>query len=149
MHHVLRPQVTFYDVENENGDSRLFRRYSAQLSAKLPLADLVSLSPRFLIASQGPHLEINTGTNVRFQFNNYGSSALHLGSWVRPVTTIDNSFDLDALVLMTGIELDAVLIGLSYDLNLNDVSTARQGAFEVSITYLGEYENDEIFCPKF
>lgn len=148
MHHILQPQVTFYDAE-EGGDSKLFSKYSAQLSAKIPVADLVSISPRFLIASQGPHLEINTGSNVRFQFNSYGGTALHLGTWVRPVRNADDSIDLDALVLMTGIELEAVIIGLSYDLNLTDINTARRGAFELSITYLGDYDNDSILCPKF
>jgi len=148
MHHVLQPQVTFYS-EEEGGDSRLFSQYSAQLSASIPLADLLSISPRFLIASQGPHLEINTGANLRFQFDSFGSTALHLGSWVRPVGNEDNSIGLDALVLMAGIELNAVLVGLSYDLNLDNISTARQGAFELSVTYLGDFENDSILCPKF
>ncbi len=148
MHHIFRPQVTFYSIE-EGGDSKLYSKYSAQLSARIPVADLVSISPRFLIASQGPHLQVNTGSNVRFQFNDYGDTALHLGSWVRPVRNQDDSIDLDALVLMAGIELNAVIIGLSYDLNLQNISTARRGAFEMSITYIGDFEDDGILCPKF
>lgn len=149
MHHVLQPQVTFYNAENQDGDSKLYSKYSAQLSASIPVADLISISPRFLFASQGPHLEMNTGANIRFQFDDFGTSALHLGTWVRPVGNNDDSFDLDAVVLMTGIELNAVLIGLSYDLNLSNISTARRGAFELSLTYLGDFENDGILCPKF
>ncbi len=148
MHHVFQPQVTFYNFD-DGGDSKLFRKYSAQISASIPVSDLMSISPRLLFASQGPHLEINTGANLRYQFNDFGSTALHIGSWVRPVSNEDNSISLDALVLMTGIELNAVIVGLSYDLNLTDIATARRGAFELSITYLGDFENDSILCPKF
>jgi type IX secretion system PorP/SprF family membrane protein len=149
MHHIFRPEVTFYGQEEPAGSSRLYSQYSGQLSATLPLADRVSISPRFLIALQGPHLEMNTGANIRYQFDDFGSNAIHIGSWVRPVGNEDNSLGLDALVVMVGMELNAVLIGLSYDLNLTDISTARQGAFELSITYVGEFDNSEIFCPKF
>ncbi len=148
MHHVLQPQVTFYPTD-DGGDSKLYSKYSAQLSASIPLTDLLSLSPRFLIAAQGPHLEINTGTNFRYQLNDFGSTSFHLGSWVRPVSNEDDSISLDAIVLMAGIELNAVLVGLSYDLNLQSINTVRQGAFELSITYLGDFENDSILCPKF
>ncbi len=149
MHHVLQPQVTFYS-EDDGGDSKLFSKYSAQLSASLPLSDLISISPRFLAAIQGPHFQINTGTNFRIQFDDFGDTALHLGGWVRPVGNEDDSFSLDAAVMMAGIELNAVLIGLSYDLNLTNLSTTRQGAFELSITYLGDFEDDSsILCPKF
>jgi type IX secretion system PorP/SprF family membrane protein len=148
MHHVLQPQVTFYNLDN-GGDSKLYSKYSAQLSASIPLTRLISLSPRFLIASQGPHFQINTGTNLRFQLNDFGSTSFHLGSWVRPVGNEDNSISLDALVLMAGIEINAVIVGLSYDLNLASLSTKRQGAFELSVTYLGDFDDDSIMCPKF
>lgn len=52
---------------------------------------------------------------------------------------------------MVGIEYNNFLLGVSYDTKLNAVGTARdkRGAFEVSIAYLGEYENETILCPKF
>ena len=150
IHHILKPQVTFYSAE-DNGDSRLYSKYSAQISAQLPLTEKLSLTPRFLIASQGPHLEINTGTNFRIAFNDYSNSALHVGGWVRPVSTVDTSYELDAIVAMVGFELGNVLLGLSYDINLNDLTTTRQGqgAFEISLAYLGNFENEAVLCPKF
>ncbi len=150
MHHVLQPQLSFYPTE-EGGDSKLFAKYSAQLSASLPIADLVSISPRLLLALQGPHFQANAGTNFRFKFSDYGDFALHLGGWVRPVRNNDDSFDLDAVVFMAGFELQNVLLGLSYDFNLNDLTTTRngQGAFEISLAYLGQFENDTVLCPKF
>ena len=94
-------------------------------------------------------MQVNAGTNLRFAMGQYGSTALHIGSWVRPVRN-DDGFGLDAVVVLAGIELSNMLIGLSYDLNLRALQVSqRQGAFEISLTYLGNYDNEEIVCPKF
>lgn len=148
-HHVGKSRTAFF--ETSSAGEKLFSKYSAQVAANIPLRrdGRVSLLPRFLVASQGPHLQINTGTNFRFAMGQYGGTALHFGGWARPVRNNDG-FGLDALVALVGIELNNVLIGLSYDLNLQALSAnQRQGAFEISIAYLGNYDNEEIICPKF
>lgn len=158
LHHILEPQVSFYydrDRQLDNpaqfGDSKLFRKISGQLSLRVPVSEKVDLLPRAIIAIQGPHTEINAGTNVRFGLGAFSKSAFHIGGWLRPVTSEDSSFDLDAVVVMAGFEFNNFLLGFSYDATLNDLATARQGqgAFEISIAYLGEYENETILCPKF
>ncbi len=149
LHHFLQPKISFYDNGTEG--SKLYMKISGQLAANIPLTrdNRVSLLPRFLVAKQGPHMEINTGTNFRFAMGQYGSTALHIGSWVRPVRN-DDAIGLDAVVALVGLEFNNVLLGFSYDLNLRALEAKqRQGAFEISITYLGEYENEEILCPKF
>lgn len=151
MHHVFQPQVTFYSPEEE-GDSKLFAKYSVQLSAEVPLARRLSITPRFLFATQGPHTEMNAGTNFKIKLNDYNSSAFHIGGWARPVgNSADNSFSIDAVVAMLGFEFNSVLLGLSYDINLTDLTKTNQGqgAFEISITYLGNSNDDSILCPKF
>ena len=158
LYHILEPQASFFydrtgeltDPE-EFGNSRLFRKYAFQLSARLPINDKIDLLPRAIAAFQGPHAEINVGTNLRFGLGEFNSTALHIGTWVRPVTNKNNTFTLDAVVLMAGFELNNFLLGFSYDATLNDLTTNRQGqgAFEISIAYLGEYENETILCPKF
>lgn len=158
LHHILEPQVSFYyDRDNilddpaQFGSNKLFRKISGQLSVRLPITDRLDLSPRAIIAIQGPHTEINAGTNIRFSLGEFSKAAFHLGGWLRPVTNEESSFDLDAVVVMVGFELNNFLLGLSYDITLNDLTSNRQGqgAFEVSIAYLGEYENETILCPKF
>lgn len=149
MHHIAEPTISFYE-NSEEGD-KLYRKYSAQIAANIPLTNdnSVTLLPRFLIASQGPHREINTGTNFRIAMGEYGSTALHFGSWVRLVRN-DSGSGLDAVVALAGIEFNNVLVGLSYDLNLSALqANQRQGAFELSVAYLGDYDNEEILCPKF
>ncbi len=149
VHHSTQPVVSFYETTAE-GD-RLYRKYSAQFSATLPMSrdNRVSLLPRLLWASQGPHMEVNAGTNIRFAMGEFGGSALHLGSWVRTVRN-DTNTGLDAVVALAGIEINGVLIGLSYDINTTALSQGQQqNAFEISVTYLGNYESEEILCPKF
>lgn len=147
-HHFLSPVVSYYGGTEEG--QKLFPKLSAQLATQIPLSDRVFLLPRALFATQGPHMEINAGTNLKFKFGEYGGRAFHVGTWARPVKN-DTGLGLDALVLMTAFETGNVLVGVSYDLNLKAATKygKRQGAFELTLTYLGEYENEEILCPKF
>ncbi|HHS95263.1 MAG TPA: type IX secretion system membrane protein PorP/SprF, partial [Phaeodactylibacter sp.] len=155
MHHVLSPEVSFYESPEEDPDlfprSRLYRQLSAQLALNIQLSDNLFLSPRILYAQQGPHREVNTGTNLRIKLNDFNNNSIHLGTWLRPVYNQDKSYSLDAVVALVGLELGAVTIGLSYDANLTDLSTYRQGqgAFEFSIAYIGSFDNEDILCPKF
>ena len=149
LHHFLQPKVSFY--ENSAEGDKLYRKASGQLLANLPLnrSGRISLLPRLLVSAQGPHLEINAGTNVRVVMGQYGGNAIHFGTWLRPVRN-DDGIGLDAVVALLGIELNSFVIGLSYDLNLRALQfSQRQGAFEISVAYLGNYDNDEIVCPKF
>lgn len=149
-HHFLEPKISFYD--NSGPGDKLYAKASTQLAANLPLTkdNRVQINPRLLFALQGPHLEVDAGANMRFALGQYGSTALHFGAWARPVRNSDNGFGLDAAVALFGLEINNVLFGLSYDLNLKALQAKqRQGAFEISITYLGNYNNEEIICPKF
>ena len=147
--HLSQPTISFYETKNE-GD-KLYMKINGQLAASIPLTDdnKVSLLPRMLVAFQGPHMEINAGANIRTALGRYGGSALHFGSWVRPVRNNDG-VGLDAVVALLGFEVSNVLFGVSYDLNLKALQAKqRQSAFEISVAYLGNYDNEEIVCPKF
>jgi len=154
LHHIAQPKVSFYedptDIRAKPG-GKLYRKANLQLSASIPFdrSNRVSMQPRVLAAVQGPHMEINAGTNFRFAMGQYGGSALHFGTWARPVRN-DGGFGLDAVVALFGLEVNSMLIGFSYDLNVNALqANQRQGAFELSISYLGNYDNEKVLCPKF
>ncbi len=149
MHHFNQPNLSFY---REDGiETNLFVKYSAQLGSTINTSSRVKVFPRVLFATQGPHMELNIGSNVRILFNDYNSTAFHVGSWVRPVAFDDSGMGLESIVLLAGIEYQNVLFGLSYDLNMHDLQNYQQGqgAFEISIAYLGAYENETIICPTF
>lgn len=149
LHHFLQPTISFYETDAE-GD-KLYMKLNGQFAASLPLTrdNRVSLLPRVLVAIQGPHMEINAGANIRTAMGKYGGSAVHFGAWARPVRNSDG-LGLDAVVAMLGFEISSVLLGLSYDLNIGALQAKqRQSAFEISVAYLGNYDNEEIVCPKF
>jgi type IX secretion system PorP/SprF family membrane protein len=156
MHHLLEPNVSFL-AANPNTEiqipepNKLFRKYSGQIAARFPLGDQFFLIPRALFSLQGPHLEVNAGSNLRIAMGDYTPFAIHIGSWVRPVKNADQSFSLDAVVAMVGIEFNNLLFGFSYDLNLDDLALPgpNRSSFEISVAYLGNFENEEILCPKF
>jgi type IX secretion system PorP/SprF family membrane protein len=149
IHHFTQPNVSFY-TRPDIAPSTLFAKYSAQLSFQIPIAEGLMILPRFLVASQGPHLEANVGTNFRFVIDRTYGTAMHIGGWVRPVKNLEG-YGVDAAVLMAGLEYNNILFGLSYDLNLPTLTGYKryQNTFEVSIVYLGDFENDEIVCPAF
>lgn len=153
MHHVLQPQVSFYPATQNapGGDSKLYARYSAQVSYEFPVGERMSAIPRALWAKQGPHMELTAGSNLRIPIDSYTGNAIQAGIWARPVSNEDDSFSLDAIIAMIGLEWNNVLFGLSYDINLDDITTYKQGqqSFEFSILYLGDFDNESILCPKF
>lgn len=152
MHHFTEPTVSFYHQTNPETtlpDNKLDTRYAAQFSAYLPATDGIQLQPRVIFDSQGSHMKLDAGLNVRINTSSYKNIAMHIGGYVRPVQDYDKSTRVDALVALLGIEFNNVLIGMSYDLNLGELSDFNRRTFEFSVAYLGEYEDDVILCPKF
>ncbi len=152
MHHITKPTVSFYhndDPETSLPENNLATRYSVQLSAYVPLTDAIQLQPRAIFDSQDEHLKLDAGLNVRINTSEYRNIAMHIGGYVRPVKDFDDSYRMDAVVALLGIELNNVLLGMSYDLNMGELSDFNRRTFELSIAYLGEYEDEVILCPKF
>ncbi len=153
--HFLEPQVSFYydkDRPDDSPSSKLLMKYTGHLGLIVPIGRGLQIHPRGLFYSQGPHLAINAGANFRFLVDKSKGTALHLGGWARPVSTAEDNLILDAVVAMAGIEMNNFLIGFSYDINtdaFNRAGSPQQSAFEISVAYLGQYEDDTVLCPKF
>ena len=150
-HHINQPNISFYGRDEESGaEEPLDMKLTAHVAGTLPLTSTMRLLPRALVQYQGESLEALVGSNIRFQFDEYSTSALHLGSWVRGVRTVE-SFAADAVVALVGFEYKGVLLGTSYDLGLSQFTDGNrgQGAFEISLAYLGDYDNDSLTCPTF
>ncbi len=153
--HFHTPNISFFrasssqnpDLEKEN---ILFPKYSGYVNTDFKFSEVFTLSPRALFLWQGPHQELNVGASARLGLGPYGTQAFHVGTFLRPVRDFD-SYTLDALILLAGFEYSNMLIGFSYDLSLRDLVNDRQGigVFELSISYIGEYENSSDFCPQF
>ncbi|RMF02503.1 MAG: type IX secretion system membrane protein PorP/SprF [Bacteroidetes bacterium] len=157
MHHVFEPEMSWYyraqdpSMRDERLSSTLYRKYSAHIGLRIPIGEATQFLPRTLVYTQGPHLSFNAGANLRFLLNDITGTALHLGGWARPVRNADNTTELDAVVTMIGIEHQNFLLGFSYDISPGQftLNTRSRNAFEISVAYLGEYEDETVLCPKF
>lgn len=161
VHHFLTPPVGFYARNDEFGifdEDPLDIKYTVQISGSLPLGTYLSILPRFVGAYQGPHLKVDAGTNFRIGLGELQKIALHIGGYARLVANetdvvgaadvTPDAFNVPTAVALLGIEYSNVLFGFSYDLHLQDIGLG-QNAFEISIAYLGEYEDELLLCPKF
>ena len=151
IHHVNQPNLSFYGRDNDTlAAVPLARKYTAHVAGTIPINSTTRLLPRALLQSQGQSLEALVGSNVRFQFDAFSSTAMHVGGWVRGVRTVE-SFGADAAVILVGFEYQGVMLGTSYDFGVSQFTAGNRGrgAFEISLAFLGNYENDSLLCPSF
>ncbi|HLF64519.1 MAG TPA: PorP/SprF family type IX secretion system membrane protein [Saprospiraceae bacterium] len=151
--HIIAPSVSFFrrtEGQEDAEDITLKSKLTAYANTNIVLNESVSILPRFAFFSQGPVSMLQFGTHVRFAINNHNNNALHLGAGLRLAKELEN-LKPSSLMALTGIELGSFLLGLSYEYSLDDLANDRlgQGIFELSLTFIGEYENTSSFCPSF
>ncbi len=147
--HFHQPNISFYGESST--EIPLYMKINAQAGAQWQVTRGFHLIPRLLASWQGPYMEYVAGINGRFSLGEFNEHGLYLGVWSRPVHAFSGLFDVDAVIYMAGIELGALNIGLSYDMNVSGLARASSGfgAFEVSVIYMGDYSNESVMCPRF
>jgi len=153
--HIPGSSISFYthslQLDEPLPDARIDRKFTAMLSMELASNEYVSVLPRVLWQQEGPHKMLAVATLVKFDISNYNDSALHLGAGVRMNQTQTEGFKTSAIYLMSAYEINGLLIGLSHDISTGGLGSVNpgSGAFELSISFTGFYENDENMCPTF
>lgn len=127
------------------GDFRVQRRFA--------------LVPNFAFFMQGPSMQANFGTAVKFDFSKRASSsqAFHVGVYTRMVTAQDDAgatsgAAVDALIFVTRVRFGSSNIGLSYDVNVSALrpGSRSNGAIELSYIYtLCGGRKSPMPCPTF
>jgi len=150
IHHFNSPDASFYESPDIQPDN-IFTKYTLQGGARYRFSPQFDIEPRFIVFVQGPHIEANIGANARIALDDYATQNLYVGGWIRPVSDVDGEFSLDAFVLMGAYRYNNVQLGMSYDVNMSNLasSTNGRGGFELSLSVLGFYENDNVLCPQF
>jgi len=153
--HFNGPNVSFYRSTANPApglqiESVLLPKLTAHAAFSFRSGQKMDIQPRLVALVQGPHTEVTVGNNFKFALNDRGTKYLHMGPYVRTVNNIDG-YGIESIVGAVGFELEGMIIGLSYDYNLSDLITDRSGlnALEFSITFIGEHENEDNFCPTF
>lgn len=156
LQHVLEPQYSFYKKDTDESqqaksDSRLKRKYTLHAGSTLRTSDNLSISPRLLFVNQGESMRALLGTVFIIEPNHTDAFNFHIGTWLAGVRDFEGGPKLDDLGFLVGMGIGDLFFGMSYDLNLRDIVkyTSGQGAFELSITYLGNYEDEGGACPTF
>lgn len=153
LHHITSPDFSFFNLTPalvEPAKQPLYGIFSFHISGSLSLSDEQSLLPRIWYIQQGPHKLFTLGTLFKTPLDQDNIKSLHAGGFLRIVNG-EKSMALESFIPMIGFELGNVNIGLSYDANLRRLAPSyfQQSIFELSLSILGNYDNDSFFCPKF
>ena len=153
--HVIPADVSFYqEVDDQTTtfdypENKIYRRYSVDASYLFPVGRKdASLRPRAAFTSQGPFQEALAGVAWKRRVGSLSGNNIQLGGFLRLNNYLE-SFQPSAAVALIGFELQDVLLGLSYDMNLTGNQLASRNVFEFSIIYIDDFVNDSYLCPTF
>ncbi len=138
--HILQPEHSFSGGTGESAS--LPRRYGVNAGLDWKVGNKVSLLPSFIYMRQTTAQQFNFGLSTAIDFNS--KTTLFLGAYYRLQ---------DAVIPYVGLDFSRFRLGVSYDANASDL-TSTNGAFEVSLSYMGKYvevpsANPSLYCPRF
>ncbi len=155
MYHIGSPNISFYKADNSSDislvkDNAFKRKITAYINYSLQTSEIFRIEPRVLYLNQEIHEELNVGVNFAYHFITTDDTHLHFGPWIRATKSLDG-YQIESIVASVGIEMNGLLLGVSYDYNLSDLTSDRAGlsSLEISISFLGDYVNANDTCPKF
>ncbi|MEZ4908690.1 MAG: hypothetical protein R2771_13855 [Saprospiraceae bacterium] len=76
--------------------------------------------------------------------------SFHLGLHAHLIRDLD-TYGVGPLSAFTGVQLKDLIIGVSYDVVMDHVIYSKRNlnSFELSISYLGDVEDEGLVCPQF
>ncbi len=150
--HIANPNISF----GSNNDDVLYRKYSANLSARIELKNqIVSIIPIILYQKQGPHSELVFGSYVRFLFDSQKNAALYAGAQYRMAAFKESKLGGDAFILGLRGEFQSLDVGFSYDITTSDLRNSKtfMGGPELYVIYTIASSKtryrEMMNCPKF
>ena len=148
--HGTTPSIVFDTEDEDLLQQGLFRRAQLYTGLNYDLLGGWAVKPRTTVAIQGPHKQLIIGTHFAKQLRDAFSESIEFGAGFRLVDDIDG-IGLESFIASFGIDLKGKVIGFSYEAGLQALESnfRNQGVFEISFTYVGEYDNESFFCPEF
>lgn len=145
LHHLNRPTNSFY----KNPGIELQQKYVFSGGVKLTINDQAYFDIEADHSRQGSAQETIGGVLYSYRLGDDPANSeytIHLGSFLRWK---------DALIPVLKLDMQALSVSISYDVNVSQLKTASEGrgGFELSISYKGflnrEDPKSNILCPKF
>lgn len=152
--HWNRPNVSFFDrdirLTDEYEPFQIDAKLTAHIGTSFPFGDFAAIEPRAIYLSQGISQSAILGTNLSYELSETDGISTHLGVWLRSSRSLSTWQPTDVIVSV-GFGKNGLLVGLSYDANLRNLSGQALGTstFELSVSYVGNHDNDNKFCPVF
>ncbi len=145
--HLLTPKESF--LGNENNTLSIRPLYS--IGSVISITDQIDLTPSLIYMRQQKAQEFHISVLANFRIltdeKSFLSEAILFGGLQF------RGSNTDALVLVTGIEVKDVRVGISYDINVSDLTPATngRGGVELSVIYLGAWREikSEVIIPCF
>jgi type IX secretion system PorP/SprF family membrane protein len=135
--HINQPTQSFYASSSGTDNDVLFMKYTVHGMLLIGLKNTpISINPSFVYYRQGPAQEITAGSLIKYtlkedsKYTGYvRGAAISLGAFYR--------WD-DAVIISSLLEMGNYAIGLSYDVNISELSTVSEGrgGFELSLRYV-------------
>ena len=145
-HHFNRPKNSFY----RNAQIELNPKYVFSVGVKLNIDEYTYFTLQADQSMQGPFRETIGGALYGWKLGGDPETpayTLHAGAFLRWK---------DALIPVIKVDVNALSIAISYDVNVSQLKTASQsrGGFELSVAYAGFLDRynstrDKVLCPKF
>ncbi|HTF05682.1 MAG TPA: PorP/SprF family type IX secretion system membrane protein [Bacteroidia bacterium] len=144
--HVNTPVYTYYG----NTDMRLPMKFVAHGNGEIGIKNYsLVLEPGYLVTIQGGHHEINAGMLVKYWLQ---EASVYTGRKKPAAFVLGGYYRFsDALNVVAAYEMYPFRLGLSYDINLSNLTSASQarGGFEISLRFLmaddGKSKNKKFF----
>jgi len=162
IHHINRPNVTFQ--ASSSVIEPINQRITLHAGGAFEIDKGLALVPGFVFLKQASQVELNLGTNVRFDVGSARQDqSWQVGAWYRlsnqfreataagAEPTVD-FFHSDAVIFTARFDYDNFGLGFSYDLNVSGLraASAGNGAFEFSLNYyICGPEKRAVYCPRF
>jgi type IX secretion system PorP/SprF family membrane protein len=155
--HINRANQSFDTDPTKNVP--LLSKFTIHAGGEFQTNDRITLLPGIVTFLQGPYLQINGGTSMRFLLGSSKRSAeaIQFGAWARLGNKVgeDNKGGgilMDALILSTRFDYSQFSLGFSYDYNVSGLQTATNGngSFEFALQYkICGNERRGLYCPNF
>ncbi len=153
--YTFAPEFSYYSTVDDpdykgTKTSKAFTKIALLTNLIYYLDNLNQLYPRLLYSKQGPHQLAIVGVNFRHAFYSLNESAVHAGVAIRIPKSEQTYLPAD-LSFMAGIEFKSFILGLSYDFGLKDLIAYKNPShsFEISLSLIGDYNNEGFICPEF
>lgn len=155
IHYLVGPNFSLYNNQEDinyvgSKTNTAFTRINILGNLTYQLDRNQQIFPRIHYSLQGPHGLLQIGASYRKSYYTFNQTAIHAGMSLRSVSTAKSLTPVE-LGFLVGFEIKKIIIGLHYDAGIRDLAKYNQltNSFEISISIVGDYNNQSFICPEF